>query len=211
MTTAQRNHALNTNELKSICVFCGSGNGKDPAFEAATKKLGSLIAENNIELIYGGGDMGLMGTISEAVRTNGGKITGIIPEFLLKYQNESSDNNGLIITKDMHTRKARMYDLADAFIALPGGIGTLEELVETMTWAQLGTHQKPIALLNTSNFWAPFLALIDHMRKENFIRDGLEVNFQIVDNPEAIIPALNETQINQRLQTAREKERSSRI
>ena len=211
MTTALKNHDLKANEIKSICVFCGSGNGKDPAFKTAAKKLGTLLAENNIELIYGGGDMGLMGTIAKAVRSNGGKVTGIIPEFLLKYQNECSENSGLIVTKDMHTRKARMYDLADAFIALPGGIGTLEELVETMTWAQLGTHQKPIALLNTSNFWAPFLALIDHMREENFIRDGLEVNFQIVDNPEASIPALNETQINQRLKTAREKERSSLI
>lgn len=176
--------------IKSICVFCGSGNGQDPKFKIAAKTLGHLFAEHEIELIYGGGDMGLMGTISAAVKEKGGKTTGIIPEFLLKYQNENYETTGLIVTKDMHTRKAKMYDLADAFIALPGGIGTLEELVETMTWAQLGTHQKPIALLNTSNFWQPFLSLMDHMKDESFIRTGLEVNFQVVDEPEQIINEL---------------------
>lgn len=211
MTTAEKKHDMSINTIKSICVFCGSGNGNDPAFKAATIKLGQLLAKNNIELIYGGGDMGLMGTISKAVRESDGKVTGIIPEFLLKYQTENSDSSDLIVTKDMHTRKARMYDLADAFIALPGGIGTLEELVETMTWAQLGTHRKPIALLNTSNFWAPLLDLIDHMRAENFIRDGLEVNFKIVDEPETIISALNETQMNQRGESSREQERSTLI
>ena len=211
MTTAEKKHDMSINTINSICVFCGSGNGNDPAFKAATIKLGQLLAKNNIELIYGGGDMGLMGTISKAVRESNGKVTGIIPEFLLKYQNENSDSSDLIVTKDMHTRKARMYDLADAFIALPGGIGTLEELVETMTWAQLGTHRKPIALLNTSNFWAPLLGLIDHMRAENFIRDGLEVNFKIVDEPETIISALNETQMNQRGESSREQERSTLI
>ena len=211
MTTAEKKHDMSINTINSICVFCGSGNGNDPAFKAATIKLGQLLAKNNIELIYGGGDMGLMGTISKAVRESDGKVTGIIPEFLLKYQTENSDSSDLIVTKDMHTRKARMYDLADAFIALPGGIGTLEELVETMTWAQLGTHRKPIALLNTSNFWAPLLGLIDHMRAENFIRDGLEVNFKIVDEPETIISALNETQMNQRGESSREQERSTLI
>lgn len=211
MTTAEKNHDMSKNNIKSICVFCGSGNGNDPAFKTAAIHLGQLLAKNNIELIYGGGDMGLMGTISDAVRENDGKVTGIIPEFLLKYQNQDSDNSNLIVTKDMHTRKARMYDLADAFIALPGGIGTLEELVETMTWAQLGTHKKPIALLNTSNFWAPLLNLLDHMRAENFIRDGLEVNFKIVDEPETIISALNETQNNQTLEANREQERSNLI
>jgi len=176
--------------IKSICVFCGSGEGLNPEFKIATHTLGHLFAQNNIELIYGGGDTGLMGTISNAVKEKGGKSTGIIPEFLLKYQNENSETTGLIVTKDMHTRKAKMYELADAFIALPGGIGTLEELVETMTWAQLGTHQKPIALLNTSNFWEPFLSLIEHMKNENFIRSGLEVNFQVVGQPELIINEL---------------------
>ncbi|GAA6210472.1 TIGR00730 family Rossman fold protein [Hyphomicrobiales bacterium 4NK60-0047b] len=190
MTKTIQKSILNTKPLQSICIFCGSGEGQNPEFKIATKTLGHLIAQNNIELIYGGGDMGLMGTIATAVKEKNGKVTGIIPEFLLKYQNENSETNGLIVTKDMHTRKAKMYELADAFIALPGGIGTLEELVETMTWAQLGTHQKPIALLNTANFWEPFLSLIDHMKSENFIREGLEVNFQVVNQPEDIINEL---------------------
>jgi uncharacterized protein (TIGR00730 family) len=180
----------NENSIKSICVFCGSGEGRNPEFKSASQTLGNLFARNNIELIYGGGDMGLMGTIANAVKEKGGKVTGIIPEFLLKYQNENLETTGLIVTKDMHTRKAKMYELADAFVALPGGIGTLEELVETMTWAQLGTHQKPIALLNTANFWQPFLSLIEHMKSESFIRAGLEVNFQVIEQPEHIINEL---------------------
>lgn len=180
----------NESPIKSICVFCGSGEGQNPEFKSASQTLGHLFAQNNIELIYGGGDMGLMGTIANAVKEKGGKVTGIIPEFLLKYQNENLETTGLIVTKDMHTRKAKMYELADAFVALPGGIGTLEELVETMTWAQLGTHQKPIALLNTANFWQPFLSLIEHMKSESFIRAGLEVNFQVIEQPEHIINEL---------------------
>jgi uncharacterized protein (TIGR00730 family) len=187
---SKANNPKDTDSIKSICVFCGSGEGCNPDFKSASQTLGHLFAQNNIELIYGGGDMGLMGTIANAVQEKGGKVTGIIPEFLLKYQNENLETTGLIVTKDMHTRKAKMYELADAFIALPGGIGTLEELVETMTWAQLGTHQKPIALLNTANFWQPFLSLIEHMKSENFIRAGLEVNFQVIEQPEHIINEL---------------------
>ncbi len=187
---SQATKQTNENPIKSICVFCGSGEGQNPEFKSASQTLGHLFAQNNIELIYGGGDMGLMGTIANAVKEKDGKVTGIIPEFLLKYQNENLETTGLIITKDMHTRKAKMYELADAFIALPGGIGTLEELVETMTWAQLGTHQKPIALLNTANFWQPFLSLIEHMKSESFIRAGLEVNFQVIEQPEHIINEL---------------------
>lgn len=187
---SQENNQKDNNSIKSICVFCGSGEGCNPDFKSASQTLGHLFAQNNIELIYGGGDMGLMGAIANAVQEKGGKVTGIIPEFLLKYQNENLKTTGLIVTKDMHTRKAKMYELADAFIALPGGIGTLEELVETMTWAQLGTHQKPIALLNTANFWQPFLSLIEHMKSENFIRAGLEVNLQVIEQPEQIIKEL---------------------
>lgn len=176
--------------IKSICVFCGSGKGLNPEFQEAAISLGSLFAKNDIHLIYGGGDMGLMGILANAALNNGGKVTGIIPEFLLKYQNDNFKLENLIVTKDMHTRKAKMYEMADAFIALPGGIGTLEELVETITWAQLGTHQKPIALLNTCNFWQPFLNLIDHMKSESFIRPGLEVNFHIVEKTEQILNEL---------------------
>lgn len=181
----------------SICVFCGSGQGLNPNFKIAARQLGQLLAENNIQLIYGGGDMGLMGTLAKSTLTHGGKVTGIIPEFLLKYQKGGLKLSNQIVTKDMHTRKATMYDLADAFVALPGGIGTLEELVETMTWSQLGTHQKPIALLNIDEFWQPFLALIEHMKSENFIRKGLEVNFHICENLETLLDQLSSNEDNQ--------------
>ncbi len=134
--------------------------------------------------------MGLMGETARAALRKGGKVTGIIPDFLLKYQSGTMELVETIITKDMHSRKAAMYERADAFIALPGGIGTLEELVETMTWEQLGQHKKPIILLNIDQFWQPFLALLDHMNKETFIRAGLEVNFHVIDEMEELAARL---------------------
>ena len=173
--------------VSSVCVFCGSGLGQDPSFQHSARQLGAFLAKEGLHLIYGGGDMGLMGTISEATLTHNGKVTGIIPEFLLKYQKPQNPdqvhpNHHQIVTQTMHERKAKMYELADAFIALPGGIGTLEELVETMTWEQLGQHKKPIILLNTNQFWNPFLDLLKHMKHQAFIRPGLEVNFHIEEN-----------------------------
>lgn len=171
----------NNSLISNICVFCGSGAGQNPAFATMATELGRYLAHNNIRLIYGGGDFGLMGTLAKATQSNGGNVTGIIPEFLMKYQRGDFAPDEQIVTKDMHTRKAEMYQRADAFIALPGGIGTLEELVETMTWSQLGTHQKPIFLFNSENFWKPFLTLLQDMRSEGFIRKGLEVNFKVIE------------------------------
>lgn len=178
------------NKIKSICVFCGSGLGKNPAFKTAAIDLGKTCAEHDINIIYGGGDMGLMGTLAKSAMENGGTVTGIIPEFLLKYQSGCLDLSQQIITQSMHERKAKMHQLADGFIALPGGIGTLEELVETMTWEQLGQHTKPIFLLNVKQFWTPFLNLLSHMQNEQFIRDGLEVNFNVVDTVEDLMQAI---------------------
>lgn len=170
-----------TSLIRNICVFCGSATGQNPAFGKMATELGQYLANYKIRLIYGGGDFGLMGTLAKATQANGGNVTGIIPEFLVKYQQGDFVADEQIVTKDMHTRKAEMYQRADAFIALPGGIGTLEELVETMTWSQLGTHQKPIFLFNSENFWQPFLTLLNDMRAEDFIRKGLEVNFNIIE------------------------------
>lgn len=192
--TKNKKHKINAPKIKrpaAICVFCGSGNGHNPNFKTTAIELGKLLSENNIQLIYGGGDMGLMGSLAESTLIHGGKVTGIIPEFLLKYQKGHLKLTNQIVTKDMHTRKAKMYELADAFVALPGGIGTLEELVETMTWSQLGTHQKPIALLNIDEFWQPFLTMIEHMKSENFIRHGLEVNFHISEKLETLLDQLS--------------------
>ena len=175
--------------LKRICVYCGSGPGSDPAFVAAARAFGTILADNGIGLVYGGGSVGLMGELANAVLDRGGKVLGIIPAFL---QNREHTNmrGEVIITRDMHERKQRMFDEADAFIALPGGVGTLEEVVEQMTWAQLGRHQKPILLANINAFWDPLCALLDHMNKLAFIRPGLDVTYLVADRAEDILPKL---------------------
>ena len=175
----------------SLCVFCGSGTGTNPTFAATAEALGRFIASHNIHLIYGGGDSGLMGALAQASAGAGGQVTGIIPEFLLKYQQQELNLTEQIITKSMHERKAKMYEMAGAFLALPGGIGTLEELVETMTWEQLGQHKKPIILLNTEKFWDPFLELLTHMKNNHFIRPGLDVNFHVIEDIAALKPLLH--------------------
>ena len=146
-------------QLRSICVYCGSGHGNDPAFTEAAVQLGRDMARAGITLVYGGGNVGLMGVVARAVLDNGGHVVGIIPEFLKAREIMIPDAQELIVVPDMHTRKRIMFDRADAFVALPGGVGTLEELVEQMTWAQLGQHKKPILLANVRNFWKPLLVL----------------------------------------------------
>lgn len=176
--------------LKSICVYCGSGPGKNPAFVAAARDFGRILAENRIGLVYGGGSIGLMGALAQAVLEHGGKVTGIIPEFLKQREKMLTRAQEVIVTRDLHERKRLMFERADAFVALPGGVGTLEELVEQLTWAQLGRHKKPIMLANIERFWDPLCALIEHMRELEFIRAGLWVDFQVVDRVEDILPRL---------------------
>jgi uncharacterized protein (TIGR00730 family) len=175
--------------IKRICVYCGSGPGSDPAFVAAARTFGTILAKNRIGLVYGGGAVGLMGEIADAVIKNGGEVLGIIPTFL-ENREHANTRGDLIIVRDMHERKQRMFDEADAFVALPGGVGTLEEVVEQMTWAQLGRHKKPILLANISQFWNPLCALLDHMEELQFIRPGLAVNYLVADRVEDILPAL---------------------
>ncbi len=177
------------NTVKAICVYCGSGPGKNPAYLAAARTLGADMANAGIGLVYGGGGLGLMGETAKSVITHGGRVTGIIPQFLSEKERMLKDAHELIVTEDMHQRKRLMFDRSDAFVALPGGIGTLEELVEQLTWAQLGRHRKPIILANIDGFWDPFLALLKHMQDEAFIRAGLEVRFVTVDRAEDIVPA----------------------
>jgi len=177
--------------IGKICVYCGSGPGSDPAFVAAAKSFGHILAENRVDLVYGGGSIGLMGALANAVLDHGGKVTGIIPKFLLGREH-ALKRGELIVTRDMHERKQRMFEHADAFVALPGGVGTLEEVVEQMTWAQLGHHKKPILLANVQNFWQPLCALLDHMRELHFIRASLEVNPLVAERVEDILPMLNE-------------------
>jgi len=175
--------------LKRICVYCGSGPGSDPAFVAAARALGAILADNGIGLVYGGGSVGLMGELANAVLDRGGKVIGIIPTFL-ENREHANPRGELIVTRDMHERKQRMFDEADAFVALPGGVGTLEEVVEQMTWAQLGRHQKPILLANIQKFWDPLCALLDHMEELQFIRPGLAVDYLVAEQVDDILPML---------------------
>jgi len=180
------------NQIKSICVYCGSGSGSDPAFAEAAKALGRAMAAENIGLVYGGGAVGLMGTVARAVLDHGGHVTGIIPDFLMAKERMLSDVQDTIVVSDMHTRKQMMFEKADAFVALPGGIGTLEELVEQMTWAQLGRHRKPILMLSVADFYKPFLVLLAHMRQSGFIRAGMELNYLVAERPEDVIDMLRD-------------------
>lgn len=173
-------------------MYCGSGPGNDPAFVESAVALGGAMARAGIALVYGGGNVGLMGTIARAVLDGGGHVTGIIPEFLKARELMIADAQELIVVPDMHTRKRLMYERADAFVALPGGIGTLEELIEQMTWAQLGQHRKPILLANVGGFWRPLLSLLAHMRQSGFIREGLDVHYLVADEIEDVVPMLQQ-------------------
>jgi uncharacterized protein (TIGR00730 family) len=180
------------NEIKSICVYCGSGPGTNPAFVAAAREFGRILAENGIRLVYGGGSVGLMGELAKSVVDHRGAVTGIIPEFLTAREFMFQRAQEMIVTRDMHERKRLMFEYADAFVALPGGIGTLEELVEQMTWAQLGRHKKPILIANIEGFWDPLCVLLDHMKQSAFIREGLTINLLVADRVEDILPKLTE-------------------
>ena len=178
--------------IKSICVYCASGSGTNPAFVEAARAFGRILAENGIRLVYGGGSVGLMGTLADAVLDHGGAVTGVIPDFLVNREHMLVRAQERIITRDMHERKRVMFERADAFVALPGGVGTLEELVEQLTWAQLGRHKKPILILNVEGFWDPLCALLDQMEKLEFIRAGLSVKLLVADRVEDILPMLLE-------------------
>ena len=178
--------------LRSICVYCGSGPGTNPAFLEAARRLGRILAENRIGLVYGGGSAGLMGACAEAVLDHGGRVTGIIPEFLTDREHMLMRAQERIITSGLHERKQLMFERADAFVALPGGVGTLEELVEQLTWAQLGRHRKPILVANIDHFWDPLCALLGHMEKLQFIRAGLDVNLLVAERIEDVLPKLME-------------------
>jgi uncharacterized protein (TIGR00730 family) len=178
--------------IKAVCVYCGSGPGNNPTFVETARSFGCILADNGIRLVYGGGSIGLMGAIAESVVDHGGQVTGIIPDFLKARELMFKRAQEIVVTRDLHERKRLMFERADAFVALPGGIGTLEELVEQLTWAQLGRHRKPILIANIERFWDPLCALLDHMRGLQFIRTGLSVTPLVTDRVEAILPMLIE-------------------
>ena len=182
----------NTTKIGKICVYCGSGPGTDPAFVEAARAFGKILAKNGVGLVFGGGAVGIMGELAQAVLHHGGEVTGIIPDFLVAREHAMKDTQGLIVTRDMHERKRKMFEMADAFVALPGGVGTLEEIVEQMTWAQLGRHKKPILLANIKGFWQPLCALLDHMKALEFIRGDLNFALLGADRVEDILPMLRQ-------------------
>lgn len=185
-----QSHIADMSKINTVCVYCGSGPGTDPKFIEGAKAFGKALAENGVGLVYGGGSIGLMGAVAGATLDHGGSVTGIIPEFLTARENALKRAQELIVTRNMHERKQLMFDRSDAFVALPGGIGTLEELVEQLTWAQLGRHTKPILLANIAGFWDPLLVLLNHMRDKAFIRQNLTVEVLTADRVEDILPTL---------------------
>jgi len=179
-------------KIRTVCVYCGSGPGTNPRFVEAARAFGKILAENGIRLVYGGGSIGLMGALATSTLDHGGTVTGIIPDFLTIRENALKRVQELIITPDMHERKRLMFEHSDAFVALPGGIGTLEELVEQLTWQQLGRHSKPVLLANVEGFWEPLFALLAHMRATQFIRPSLAVDILKAERVEEILPRLKE-------------------
>jgi uncharacterized protein (TIGR00730 family) len=176
-------------EIRSICVYCGSSPGSDPIYVEAARSLGRTLAREKLKLVYGGGGIGLMGELARASIEAGGEVTGVIPDFLVAREHALDGARGVIVTNDMHERKRTMFELADAFVALPGGIGTLEELVEQMTWVQLGRHKKPLLIFNLRKFWDPLLALLAHQRKQGFIRPN-SFEFLVAERVDDIVPML---------------------
>jgi len=178
--------------LTSLCVYCGSSEGNDPRFADAADELGELIAAAALTLVYGGGSVGLMGRVARSALRAGGHVVGVIPQFLHDREVMLREVSELIVTRDMHERKRIMFERSDGFVALPGGVGTLEELVEMMTWSQLGRHDKPIVIANIGRFWDPLIELVSHMSLAGFIRPGWDVSYEVVDGVADVIPAMEQ-------------------
>lgn len=177
-------------ELRSICVYCGANPGARSEYATAAADLGSALAAEKVRLVYGGGAVGLMGIVARAALAGGGEVTGIIPQFLRDREVMLRDVDDLIVTADMHERKRIMFQRSDAFVALPGGIGTLEEVVEVMTWAQLDQHVKPVLIVNIDGFWDPLIGLFTRMADEGFLHKAFLGNH--VDLPVAFVNSVAE-------------------
>ncbi|WP_371169752.1 TIGR00730 family Rossman fold protein [Aliiroseovarius sp. 2305UL8-7] len=162
-----------TSFIASVCVYCGSRFGDDPAFTEAASSLGRVLAENNWRLVYGAGDVGLMGAVADAAQAAGAETFGVIPEHLLNWEVGKRDLTSFIVTENMHERKKVMFMNSDAVVVLPGGAGSLDEFFEVLTWRQLGLHKKPILLLNINGFWDPLIGLIDHVIGQGFAEESL--------------------------------------
>jgi uncharacterized protein (TIGR00730 family) len=175
-------------KMKRLCVYCGSGAGKDPRFEEAAIALGRAMAEAGIGLVYGGGGNGLMGAVAQTVLDHGGHVTGIIPASLLEFENALEGIDERFVTNGFHERKMLMFNMSDGFVALPGGVGTLEELVEQLTWTQLGLNGKPVFIVNTAGYWDLLLRLFEQMREQHFIRPGIDTHYTVIEDAADIVP-----------------------
>ena len=178
--------------IQAVCVYCGSSAGARPAYLEQARQFGTLLAQAGLTLVYGGGKLGLMGAVADAALEAGGRVIGVIPKLLLDREVGHRGLHDLHIVDDMHQRKKMMADLSDAFVTLPGGAGTLEELFEIYTWAQLGYHAKPLALLNTENYFAPLLSTLQHAVTEGFLRPAYLDLLQVSDEPQALLTRLQQ-------------------
>ncbi len=177
-------------QIRSLCVLCGSREGTDPVYRDVAVRLGRLVAEQDVRLIYGGGSIGLMGIIADAVLSAGGEVVGVIPDFLIRSEVGHHDLTDLVITDSMHDRKRRMFEMADAFVVLPGGLGTLDETFELITWRQLRLHDSPIVILDVDGYWAPLISLIDATIAAGFADPATTELFSVVGTPEEVLQTL---------------------
>ena len=175
--------------MRSVCVFCGSKPGNNPAYAAGARRLGRTLAEEGITLVYGGGHVGLMGVVADTILDAGGKVTGVIPMALVEREIAHPSVTDLRVVGSMHERKALMSELSEGFIALPGGTGTLEEFFEVQTWAQLGEHEKPCGLLNLASYYDPLVALFDHMVAKGFLSEEHRATVLVETEPEPLLDA----------------------
>jgi len=178
-------------KIRSLGVFCGSKMGADAAHAETARKLGEMMVEKRVRLVYGGGAIGLMGVVAETVLEGGGEVTGVIPDFLMKYEVGNPGVTELIVVDSMHDRKRRMFEVADGFLILPGGLGTLDETFEIITWKQLQLHAKPIVVLNGNGYWRDFIRLIDKIVEGDFAHPAVRELFTVVDGLDDVFPALD--------------------
>jgi uncharacterized protein (TIGR00730 family) len=177
-------------EIRSLCVLCGSREGTDPAYRRSAIRLGQLMAERGVRLVYGGGSIGLMGVIADAVLKAGGEVVGVIPDFLIRYEVGHRSLTDLVVTESMHDRKRRMFEMADAFVVLPGGLGTLDETFEIVTWKQLRLHESPIIVLDVNGYWSPLVALVQATILGGFAHPEIAELITVVETPEQVLQSL---------------------
>jgi len=177
--------------IKSVCVYCGSSGRVDELHKEAARELGRALGERGVELVYGGGRVGLMGIVADGALAAGGRVVGVIPEHLKEMEVDHPGLSEMIVVPDMHTRKRTMVDRSDGFVVLPGGLGTLDETFEILTWRQLGLHDKPVVIRDVGGFWDPLVALVDHMIDKGFVRAENRSLFAVARDTDAVFAALN--------------------